>query len=110
MMATRMAWLDRIPIKRKLAGLMVLVMTASFGVSALITGLYGYRADRRAMEHPLNVLTSAIGDNCAAALVFDDEAAASEVLSALVFQNQYQISSIFYFLKMDLNNTNHCPY
>ncbi len=84
MMAARMAWLDRVPLKRKLAALMVLVMGASFGASALITGIYGYRADRRAMEHHLDILASAIGDNCSAALVFDDEAAAAEVLSALV--------------------------
>jgi hypothetical protein len=81
----RAAWMDRIPIKRKLAAMMVVVMTASFALSAAISGVYGYQSDRRAMEHHLNILASAIGDNCSAALVFDDEAAAAEILSALEF-------------------------
>ena len=81
----RAAWLDKIPIKRKLAAIMVVVMTAAFALSAAISGVYGYHSDRRAMEHHLNILASAIGDNCSAALVFDDEAAAAEVLSALEF-------------------------
>lgn len=81
----RAAWLDRIPLKRKLAAMMIAVMTAAFALSAAINGVYGYRSDRRAMEHHLNILASAIGDNCSAALVFDDEVAAAEVLSALEF-------------------------
>jgi methyl-accepting chemotaxis protein len=37
------------------------------------------------MQQHLHILASAIGDNCSAALVFDDEAAAAEILSALSF-------------------------
>jgi methyl-accepting chemotaxis protein len=74
-----------IRLKRKLTLIMIGVMAASFAVSALMAGAYRYRSDRRAIEHHLSVLASAIGSNCSAALVFNDEAAASEVLSALQF-------------------------
>lgn len=74
-----------IRIKRKLTLIIVAVMTVSFAISALVSGIYRYRADRAAVEHHLGVLASAIGANCSAALVFDDEKAALEVLSALQF-------------------------
>ena len=74
-----------IRLKRKLTLIMIGVMAASFALSALIAGGYRYRSDRNAIEHHLSVLASAIGANCSAALVFNDEAAASEVLSALQF-------------------------
>lgn len=74
-----------IVLKRKLTLIMIGVMAASFAVSSLIAGAYRYRSDRKAIEHHLVVLASAIGSNCSAALVFNDEAAASEVLSALQF-------------------------
>jgi methyl-accepting chemotaxis protein len=72
-----------IRIKRKLTLIIVAVMTVSFAISALVAGIYRYRTDRAAVEHHLGVLASAIGANCSAALVFKDERAALEVLSAL---------------------------
>ena len=85
MMATRTKWLDRVPLKRKLVVIMILVMAASFGLAGLINGMYDYLADRHEMKQHLHILASAVGDNCSAALVFNDEAAAAEVLSALSF-------------------------
>ncbi|HEX6789924.1 MAG TPA: CHASE sensor domain-containing protein [Candidatus Krumholzibacteria bacterium] len=82
-MAMGTGYLDRIPIMRKLAMLIAAVMAVAFGVTGVITGLYGYRADHQSMERHLQILASAIGDNCSAALVFEDETAAAEVLSAL---------------------------
>lgn len=83
----RLAWLDRIPLKRKLAMSMILVMAASFALSGIITGTYALHSERRAMKDHLNTLAAAIGDNCSAALVFDDGAAAAEILSALEFDH-----------------------
>lgn len=80
-----MRWFQHMGIKRKLTLIMVGVMAVSFAVSSLIAGVYRYRSDRNDITHHLSVLASAIGANCSAALVFDDEAAASEVLSALQF-------------------------
>jgi len=74
-----------IRLKRKLTLIMIGVMAASFAVSTLMAGAYRYRSDRKTIEHHLSVLASAIGSNCSAALVFNDEAAASEVLTALQF-------------------------
>jgi len=74
-------WLHPMRIKRKLTLIMIGVMALSFGVSALIAGVYRYRSDRNGVEHHLSVLASAIGANCSAALVFDDEAAASRCAS-----------------------------
>lgn len=85
MMLARMKWLDRVPLKRKLTVLLILVMTGSFGLAGIITGMNDYISDRKEMERHLHILASAIGDNCSAALVFNDEAAAAEVLSALSF-------------------------
>jgi methyl-accepting chemotaxis protein len=65
--------------------MMISVMAASFVLSAIIAESYRYRSDRNSIQHHLSVLASAIGANCSAALVFNDEAAASEVLSALQF-------------------------
>jgi methyl-accepting chemotaxis protein len=72
-----------IRLKRKLTLIMIGVMAASFVLSALIAVGYRYRSDRNAIEHHLSVLAGAIGANCSAALVFNDKAAASEILSAL---------------------------
>jgi methyl-accepting chemotaxis protein len=72
-----------IRIKRKLTLIIIAVMTVSFTISAMVIGIYRYREDRAVIEHHLGVLASAIGANCSAALVFDDETAALEVLSAL---------------------------
>jgi len=74
-----------IRIKRKLTLIIIAVMTVSFAISALVAGIYRYRSDRAAVEHHLGVLASAIGANCSAAVVFNDESAAMEVLSALQF-------------------------
>jgi len=82
---TPMNWFRNIGLKRKLTLMMISVMVASFVLSAIIAGSYRYRSDRNSIQHHLSVLASAIGANCSAALVFNDEAAASEVLSALQF-------------------------
>lgn len=70
-------------IKRKLTLIVVGVMTASFTIAALVMGIYRYHEDRAEVEQHLSELASAIGANCSAALVFDDEPAALAVLSAL---------------------------
>jgi methyl-accepting chemotaxis protein len=76
-----------IRIKRKLTLIIIAVMTVSFAISALVAGIYRYRSDRAAVEHHLSVLASAIGANCSAAVVFDDQRAAVEVLSTLQFDH-----------------------
>jgi methyl-accepting chemotaxis protein len=76
-----------IRIKRKLTLILIAVMTVSFAISALVAGIYRYRSDRAAVAHHLSVLASAIGANCSAAVVFNDESAAMEVLSALQFDH-----------------------
>jgi len=82
----RIARLDRMPLKRKLAVVMIAVMAVSFALCASIVGVYGYRVGHREMREHLEILSSAVGDNCSAALVFDDETAAGEILSALAFE------------------------
>lgn len=82
----RNARLDHMPLKRKLAMVMIAVMAVSFALCASIVGVYGYRVGHREMREHLEILSSAVGDNCSAALVFDDERAAREILSALAFE------------------------
>ena len=85
MTAMSTLWFQNLPIRRKLTLIMIGVMAVSFALSSIITGCNRYRSDRRELEHHLSVLAGAIGANCSAALVFEDETAAAEVLSALHF-------------------------
>jgi signal transduction histidine kinase len=64
------------------------IITMVTSASALILaccalGTYEYLASRRALVRNLEVLTRAIGNNCMAALAFNDVHTAGEVLSAL---------------------------
>ena len=50
MMTPQSNWLNRVPLKRKLVVMMMLVMTAAFGIAGIINGMYDYFSDRREME------------------------------------------------------------
>jgi signal transduction histidine kinase len=77
-------WND-LTIGRKLTIVTLAVTAFSLGMSSLIKGLYVYRTARTGVVKNVTVLASVIGDNCAAALVFEDHAAAAEILGALAF-------------------------
>ncbi|MCA1659831.1 MAG: hypothetical protein LC642_04720, partial [Verrucomicrobiaceae bacterium] len=72
-----------IPIKRKL--MLVILLTSSFALllmgSALIT--YELVTFRRTLAVNLGVLAQIIGSNSTAAIAFDDQKNAHEILSAL---------------------------
>jgi two-component system, NtrC family, sensor kinase len=85
MMTTLMRIFRDISVKRKLTLIIIGVMAAAFALSTVIAESYRYRSDHNGLQHHLSVLASAVGANCSAALVFDDKAAAAEILSALQF-------------------------
>lgn len=84
-----------IPIKRKL--MLFILLTSSFALllmgSALIT--YEFVSFRRALPLNLGVLAQIVGSNSTAALAFDDQKNAQEILGALAAEHQITSAAIY---------------
>src|SRR3712207_6524542 len=84
-----------LPIKRKL--MLVILLTSSFALvlmgSALIT--YELITFRRTLATNMGVLANIIGSNSTAALAFEDQKSAQEILSALSAEPQITSAAIY---------------
>ncbi|MFA7005496.1 MAG: CHASE sensor domain-containing protein, partial [Verrucomicrobiia bacterium] len=78
-----MQWFRDLPIKRKLSLVVMLTSSGVLLLASMVLVASEMVTFRRDIAHNLIVLTSGIGYNSTAALVFDDPAAAAETLSAL---------------------------
>ncbi|MBI5688315.1 MAG: response regulator [Verrucomicrobia bacterium] len=78
-----MQWFRDMPIKRKLSLVVMLASSGALLMASLVLVASEMVTFRREMARSLIVLTSGIGYNSTAALLFNDPAAATETLSAL---------------------------
>lgn len=83
------------PIKRKLA--LAILLTSSFALLLMGTSLIGYEliTFRRSLASNLSVLAQIIGSNSTAALAFQDQKTAQEVLGALAAERQITAAAIY---------------
>ena len=78
-----MATLRDLSIRRKLTALMMATASVALLVASTVFGAYDYLASRRALETKVAVVTEIVGGNSAAAITFDDPAAAASILARL---------------------------
>jgi len=75
--------LANLSIKRKLTIMTMATAITALLVAGAIFGVYDYFTSRRALVAKLTAVTDIVGGNSAAAITFDDRAAAAEILSRL---------------------------
>ena len=81
--ASSMRALRAISIRRKLTLIMMLTSAVAVAVACVVFATYDGFMFRRAMVNKLSLQAQIIGANSAAAILFNDEHAASEILGAL---------------------------
>src|SRR5262249_39030911 len=80
---TQMHWLQDMPIRRKVTLVILLSCTTALVLTCAALIRYEVSASRQAIVRDLRVLAGVLGDNSAAALQFDDQTAAQNILLAL---------------------------
>src|SRR5882724_3773590 len=80
---TRMSWLQDMPIRWKVTLVILLTSTASLLLACGAFIHHELIASRQAMVRDLEVLADVLGQNSTAALKFDDQSAAENILLAL---------------------------
>ena len=78
-----MDWMQDLPIRRKLTLVILLICTIALVVACAVLAAYEVYDFRRAMARDTVVLADILGKNTRAALAFQDETAAGEILHAL---------------------------
>jgi signal transduction histidine kinase/CheY-like chemotaxis protein len=78
-----MAWLRDSSIRRKLTALMMTTALVALLVASAVFGAYDYVVSRRALEAKVSAVAEIVGGNSAAAITFDDSAAAESILARL---------------------------
>ena len=78
-----MSWLQDLPIRRKLTLVILLTCTAVLLAACASIAAYEVFDFRRAMARDTTVLADILGKNTRAALAFQDDTAAQEILQAL---------------------------
>ncbi len=78
-----MTTLRDLSIRRKLMVLMMAVALVALLVASAVFGAYDYLASRRALEAKVAAVAQIVGGNSAAAITFDDRAAAAGILAQL---------------------------
>jgi signal transduction histidine kinase/ActR/RegA family two-component response regulator len=78
-----MATLRDSSIRRKLTRLMMTTALVALLVASAVFGAYDYVTSRRALEAKVSAVAEIVGGNSAAAITFDDQAAAASILDRL---------------------------
>ena len=73
------------------------MMTSGFALLVSMLGhmTHAYINSRRSMQESISSLARVVGTNCVASLIFDDQAAAKETLSALAAEPQVAFARIY---------------
>jgi signal transduction histidine kinase/CheY-like chemotaxis protein len=82
-------------IRRKLTVLMMAAALVALLVASAVFGAYDYIASRRTLEAKVAAVAEIVGGNSAAAITFDDPAAAASILSRLRAQPALRGAAIF---------------
>jgi len=85
----------QLPIRHKLRLINMSVVVAALSLACGALFLWDQIASRNAMRNDLEILAEIIGSNSTAAVVFNDQRAAEEVLSALRAKNQVANAIIY---------------
>jgi signal transduction histidine kinase/CheY-like chemotaxis protein len=89
-----MSLLQHLSIRRKLTALMTLTAFVALLVAGVIFGAYDLVASRRALIARITAIGDIVGGNSAAAIAFDDRAAATQILARLGGQQAVRASVI----------------
>ncbi len=89
-----MSLLQHLSIRRKLTALMTLTALVALLVASVIFGAYDLVASRRALIARMTAIGDIVGGNSAAAIAFDDPAAATKILARLGGQQAVRASVI----------------
>jgi signal transduction histidine kinase len=81
------SFFSNLSIRGKLQVISMLTCAAALILACCALGGYEYLAYRKALVRNIEVLTRVVGNNCSAALVFNDESTARELLGALRSEN-----------------------
>src|ERR1044071_1381975 len=90
-----MAWLQDMPVKRKLTLVILLACSAVLLVACGVLAAYQMYDFRRTMVRNMTVLAEVFGKNTRAALAFQDEKAASETFLALQAEPAVEAACLF---------------
>jgi len=89
------AWLASLPIRGKLMLLASLASATALIIAASIISVMDYRAGRHALLHRLQTQADVVAMGAAAAVAFDDEAAAARALDALAADRAVVEAEVF---------------
>ena len=90
-----MSALANLSIKRKLTIVTMATALIALLVASAIFGIYDYLTSRRALVAKLTAVTDIVGGNSAAAVTFDDGAAATDILGRLRAQPAIRGAAIY---------------
>jgi two-component system, sensor histidine kinase and response regulator len=87
--------LDNVSLGRKLTLIIMLTSTIALLLACAAVAVFDLLSFRQASRRDLAVLAAMLGENCKAALIFDDSHAATQVLEALETEPQVVASVVY---------------
>ncbi len=90
-----MNWLQKMPIRRKLTLVSLVISGTALLLACTALAVYEWISARQDVARNATVLADVVGSNSRAALAFDDEAAAREILGALSSEPDIQAAELY---------------
>ena len=90
-----MSWLRDLPVRRKLSLVILLTCAAVMLIACAALGAYELHDYRRSMARDITVLADILAKNTRAAVAFQDESTATEMLGALQSEPHVEMAVLF---------------
>ena len=90
-----MSWLRDLPVRRKLSLMILLTCAAVMLIACAALGAYELHDYRRSMARDITVLADILAKNTRAAVAFQDESTATEMLGALQSEPHVEMAVLF---------------